>query len=112
LLLDESRRERDEATSDDTDQSCPDGKHDDDPKGTNPYRGPHSTLAKSSDERTSTSQPGPCPLSAPRDRVRTVRVSIDVGAFVTRTRRAIVGRLIHYPLDRLSTVRARRAEGG
>jgi hypothetical protein len=41
-----------------------------------------------------------------------VRVSIDVGAFVTRTQRAIVRRLIHYPLDQLSTVRARRAEGG
>ena len=45
-LLDERRRERDESTSDDTDQSCPDGKHDDDPKGTNSYRGPHTTLAE------------------------------------------------------------------
>jgi hypothetical protein len=56
------------------------------------------------------SEPGPDPLRLPREHVRAVRESIDVGVFFTRTvPRAIVRHLICHPLDPLPIVRARRA---
>ncbi len=46
----------------------------------------------------------------PREHVRAVRQSIDVGVFFTRTvPRAIVRHLVRHPLDPLPIVRARRA---
>jgi hypothetical protein len=78
-----------------------------------PYRGRHATLAEAfrRADLNDLSQ-GLIRSRLPRDHVRTVRESIDVGVFFTRTvPRAIVRHLIRHPLDPLPIVRARRALG-
>jgi hypothetical protein len=76
-----------------------------------PYRGPHSELAEAfrRADLNDLSQ-GLIRSRIPRDHVRAVRESIDVGVFFTQTvPRAIVRHLLRHPLDPLPIVRARRA---
>jgi hypothetical protein len=76
-----------------------------------PYQGRHATLAEAfrRADLNDLSQ-GVIRSGLPRDHVRAVRQSIDVGVFFTRTvPRAIVRHVIRHPLDPLPIVRARRA---
>jgi hypothetical protein len=75
------------------------------------YRGRHAELAEAfrRADLNDLSQ-GIIPSRIPREQVRAVRESIDVGVFFTRTvPRAIVRHLTSHPLDPLPMVRARRA---
>jgi hypothetical protein len=75
------------------------------------YRGRYATLAEAfrRADLNDLSQ-GLIRSGLPREHVREVRQSIDVGIFFTRTvPRAIVRHLIRHPLDPLPIVRARRA---
>jgi hypothetical protein len=75
------------------------------------YRGRYATLAEAfrRADLNDLSQ-GLIRSRLPREHVRQVRQSIDVGIFFTRTvPRAIVRHLIRHPLDPLPIVRARRA---
>jgi hypothetical protein len=75
------------------------------------YRGRHATLTEAfrRADLNDLSQ-GLIRSKLPREHVRAVRQSIDVGVFFTRTiPRAIVRHLIRHPLDPLPIVRARRA---
>jgi hypothetical protein len=76
-----------------------------------PYRGRHADLAEAfrRADLNDLSQ-GFIRSRMPREHVRAVRESIDVGVFFTRTvPRAIVRHLVRHPLDPLPIVRARRA---
>jgi hypothetical protein len=76
-----------------------------------PYKGRHATLAEAfrRADLNDLSQ-GLIRSRLPRQQVRAVRQSIDVGVFFTRTvPHAIVRHLIRHPLDPLPIVRARRA---
>ncbi|MGH3973070.1 MAG: hypothetical protein ACRDS9_07070 [Pseudonocardiaceae bacterium] len=76
-----------------------------------PYRGRHAELAEAfrRADLNDLSQ-GLIRSRIPRQHVRAVRQSIDVGVFFTRTvPRAIVRHLVRHPLDPLPIVRARRA---
>ena len=76
-----------------------------------PYRGPYIELAEAfrRADLNDLSQ-GLIRAGLPREQVRAVRQSIDVGVFFTRTvPRAIVRQLIRHPLDPLPITRARRA---
>jgi len=75
------------------------------------YRGSHAELAEAfrQADLNDLSQ-GLIRSRIPREHVRAVRESIDVGVFFTRTvPRAIVRHLVRHPLDPLPIVRARRA---
>jgi hypothetical protein len=76
-----------------------------------PYRGRHAELAEAfrRADLNDLSQ-GLVRSRMPREHVRAVRESIDVGVFFTRVLpRAIAQRLVCHPLDPLPLVRARRA---
>jgi hypothetical protein len=76
-----------------------------------PHRGRHATLAEAfrRADLNDLSQ-GLIRSGLPREYIRQVRRSIDVGVFFTRTvPRAIVRHLVRHPLDPLPMVRARRA---
>ncbi|MGH3981635.1 MAG: hypothetical protein ACRDST_02805 [Pseudonocardiaceae bacterium] len=76
-----------------------------------PYRGRHAELAEAfrRADLNDLSQ-GLIRSRLPREHVRAVRKSIDVGVFFTRVvPRAIVRHLVRHPLDPLPIVRARRA---
>jgi hypothetical protein len=76
-----------------------------------PYRGRHAELAEAfrqADLNDLTQ--GLIRSRLPREHVRAVRESIDVGVFFTRTvPRAIVRHLVRHPLDPLPILRTRRA---
>jgi hypothetical protein len=76
-----------------------------------PYRGPYAELAepfRRADLNDLTQ--GLIWVGLPRQQVRAVRQSIDVGVFFTRTvPGAIVRHLVRHPLDPLPVTRARRA---
>ncbi|MGH3697475.1 MAG: hypothetical protein ACRDRX_26415 [Pseudonocardiaceae bacterium] len=78
-----------------------------------PYRGRHAALAEAfrRADLNDLSQ-GLIRSGLPREHVRAVRESIDVGVFFSRTvPGAIVRHLVRHPLDPLPMVRARRALG-
>jgi hypothetical protein len=77
------------------------------------YRGRHAVLAEAFRlaDLNDLSQ-GLIRAGLPREHVRAVRESIDVGVFFTRTiPRAVVKQLVRNPLDPVPIVRARRALG-